>query len=138
MKEIAGKGVPLLGEEGNTLSWQFIHTFIDRRYSEGVHMKNTIRRVFGCLAALGITLAFASLGAAGAAESATVLVTDSATGVKHLPGFTVDVIATGLPEVGDLTIGETDCRCIAGAQANRFPQASRRQKADQRRGCHCP
>ena len=73
-------------------------------------MKNTIRRVFGCLAVLGITLAFASLGAA---ESATVLVTDSATGVKHLPGFTVDVIATGLPEVGDLTIGETDCRCIA-------------------------
>ncbi|PYS29656.1 MAG: hypothetical protein DMG11_08230 [Acidobacteria bacterium] len=67
-------------------------------------MRNTIRRVFGCLAVLAITLAFASLGAAGAAESATVLVTDSATGVKHLPGFTVDVIATGLPEVGDLTM----------------------------------
>src|SRR6266850_3731482 len=24
---------PLLSEEGNTLSWQFIHTFYDRRYS---------------------------------------------------------------------------------------------------------
>src|SRR6266853_4837857 len=24
---------PLLFQEGNTLSWQFIHTFIDRRYS---------------------------------------------------------------------------------------------------------
>ena len=25
---------PLLFQEGNTLSWQFIHTFIDRRYSK--------------------------------------------------------------------------------------------------------
>jgi len=24
---------PLLFQEGNTLSWQFIHTFIERRYS---------------------------------------------------------------------------------------------------------
>ena len=26
---------PLLFQEGNTLSWQFIHTFIERRYSMG-------------------------------------------------------------------------------------------------------
>ncbi len=87
-------------------------------------MKNTIWRVFGYfVVCVAITLVFASLGAAGVAESATVLVTDSATGVKHLPGFTVDVIATGLPEVGDLTIGEqgdliasqqSECRRYSG------------------------
>jgi len=47
-------------------------------------MKNTIRRVFRLSGGFGYHAAFASLGAA---ESATVLVTDSATGVKHLPGL---------------------------------------------------
>ena len=29
---------PLLSEEGNTLSWQFVHTFYDRRYSSLVYV----------------------------------------------------------------------------------------------------
>src|SRR6267142_7280791 len=37
---------PLLFQEGNTLSWQFIHSFIDRRYSYWYSLSNALSQSF--------------------------------------------------------------------------------------------
>src|SRR2546426_4995495 len=95
---------PVPGGEHPVLA--ILHTFIDRRYSEGVHMKNTIRRVFGCLAVLAITLAFASLGAAGGGGTSTVLFPQFPSWVEQLPRFFVYVFLKGAPGDGGPTIWE--------------------------------